>query len=145
VPTKKISALLGARELQALSRKARHLMELQQVFLDSAPPSLSRASQVRDYQAGTLFLSAENAAVATKLKQLAPSLLLKIRKREPEITGIRIAVQVKEVTEQPQGKPKKHPLSTENIGIFRRLSEALPNSELKSALANLVRRHERRR
>jgi hypothetical protein len=145
VPTQKISALLGARELQTLSRKARRLMELQQVFLDSAPPSLSRASRVRDYQTGTLFLSVENAAVATKLKQLAPSLLLNIRKREPEITGIRIAVQVKEVTEQPQGKPEKRSLSNENIGVFRRLSEALPDSELKSALTNLVRRHERRR
>jgi len=145
VPPQKISALLGARELQALSRKARRLMELQQVFLDSAPPSLSRASHVRDYQTGTLFLSAENAAVATKLKQLAPSLLLNIRKRELEVTGIRIAVQVKEVTEQPQSKSKKRPLSSENIGVFRELSEALPNSKLKSALANLVRRHERRR
>jgi hypothetical protein len=145
VPTQKIGVLLGARELQALSRKARRLMELQQAFLDSAPPSLSRASRVKDYQTGTLFLSADNAAVATKLKQLAPSLLLNIRKRESEITGIRIAVQVKEVTDPPQIKSQKRALSTENIGIFRNLSEALPESRLKSALTNLVRRHERRR
>lgn len=145
MPTQKIGALLGAGELQALSRKARRLMELQQVFLDSAPPSLSRASQVKDYRMGTLFLSAENAAVAMKLRQLAPSLLLKIRKREAEITGIKIAVQVKEVTDPPQSKPEKRGLNAENVGVFRKLSDALPQSELKSALANLVRRHERRR
>ena len=144
MPTQKIGALLGAGELQALSRKARRLMELQQVFLDSAPPSLSRASRVKDYRMGTLFLSAENAAVAMKLRQLAPSLLLKIRKREAEITGIKIAVQVKEVTDPPQSKPEKPGLSAENVGVFRKLSDALPQSELKSALAKLVRRHERR-
>src|SRR4029079_3611242 len=107
VPPQKIGALLGAGELRALSRKARRLMELQQVFLDSAPSSLSRASRVQDYQTGILFLSAENAAVATKLRQLAPSLLLKIRKRDAEVTGIKIAVQVKEITETPQNTPEK--------------------------------------
>lgn len=145
MPVQKIGALLGERELQSLSRKARRLMELQQVFLDSAPPALSRASRVKDYKAGTLFLSAQNAAIATKLRQLAPSLLLNIRKTDLEITGIQIAVQVKEVTDLPQKKPLKPGLSTENIGVFRKLSDALPESELKSALAALIRRHARRR
>jgi hypothetical protein len=120
-------------------------MELQQVFLDSAPPSLSRASRVQDYQTGTLFLSAENAAVATKLRQLAPSLLLKIRKREAEVTGIKIAVQVKEITETPQSTPEKGGLSAENVRVFRELLDSLPHSELKRALRNLIRRHEPRR
>lgn len=145
MPPQKIGALLGAGELRALSRKARRLMELQQVFLDSAPPSLARASRVKDYRTGTLFLSAENAAVAMKLRQLAPSLLLKIQKREAEVTGIKIAVQVKEVTDRPQSKPEKRGLSAENVGVFRKLSDRLPQSELKCALANLIRRHERRR
>ena len=145
MPARKIGSLLATRELQALSRKARRLTELQQVFLDSAPRSLSRASRVKHYQAGTLFLSAENAAVAVKLKQLAPSLLSNIRKREPEITGIRVAVQVKEVADEPQTKRHKRPLGTDNIEIFRKLAETLPESGLKSALAALVRRHERQR
>jgi hypothetical protein len=149
VPPQKIGALLGAGELRALSRKARRLMELQQVFLDSAPSSLSRASRVQDYQTGTLFLSAENAAVATKLRQLAPSLLLKIRKREVEVTGIKIAVQVKEITETPQSTPEKGGLSAENLRVFRELldslPDSLPHSELKRALRNLIRRHEPRR
>jgi hypothetical protein len=141
VPVQKIGALLGGRELQALSRKARRLMELQQVFLDSAPPALSRASRVKDYKTGILFLSAENAAVATKLRQLAPSLLLNIRKTEPEVTGIQIAVQVNDVTYARQKTSRKPRLSAENIGVFRKLSDTLPESELKSALANLIRRH----
>jgi hypothetical protein len=145
VPPQKIGALLGAGELRALSRKARRLMELQQVFLDSAPSSLSRASRVQDYQTGTLFLSAENAAVATKLRQLAPSLLLKIRKREAEVTGIKIAVQVKEITKTPQSTAEKGGLSAENVRVFRELLDSLPHSELKRALRNLIRRHEPRR
>lgn len=145
MPAQKIGSLLATRELQGLSRKARRLMELQQVFFDSAPRSLARACRIKDYRTGTLFLSAENAAVATKLKQLAPSLLLNIRKREPEVTGIQVSVQVKEVTNEPQSNSEKRPLSTDNIANFRKLSETLPESGLKAALTTLIRRHERQR
>jgi hypothetical protein len=143
VAARKIGALLGAPELSTLSRKARRLATLQQLFLDCAPPALTRASRVAQYQTGTLFLAADNAAVAAKLRQLAPSLLSNIRKREPEITGIKIAVQVKEITSQAQrARPPGH-AGIENLHAFRALADALPESGLKSAVRALVRRHER--
>jgi hypothetical protein len=141
VPAQRIGALLGAPELRTLSRKAQRLAELQNIFLDCAPAPLGRASRVRDYQAGTLYLSADNAAVATKLRQLAPSLLLAIRKREPEITGIKIAVQVREVTPGATTKTQPGRIALENVEVFRALAEKLPESHLKSAVAKLVRRH----
>ncbi|MGQ0525062.1 MAG: DciA family protein [Betaproteobacteria bacterium] len=145
MPAQRIGALLGAPELRTLSRKAQRLAELQHIFLDCAPAPLGRASRVRGYQAGTLYLSADNAAVATKLRQLAPSLLLAIRKRVPEITGIKIVVQVREVTAAAASKPQPARIALENIEIFRALAEKLPESQLKSAVAKLVRRHGRGR
>ena len=141
VPVRKIGALLDAPELKSLARKVQRLAELHSVFLGCAPAPLSRATRVRDYQAGTLHLSADNAAVATKLRQLAPSLLLSIRKRAPEVTGIKIAVQVREVTPRPAGKSRVHASGIENVEIFRALAERLPDSPLKAAVSRLVRRH----
>ena len=144
MPAQKISSWLASGELRTLSSKAQRLTELQQVFFDSAPPSLAQASRVKNYRTGTLFLSADNAAVAAKLKQLAPRLLVTIQKLEPEITGIRIEVQVKGSQREPQARIKNSSLTTDSIEHFRKLSEAIPESTLKSALANLVRRHGRR-
>lgn len=144
MPAQKIGSWLASGELRTLASKARRLTELQQVFFDSAPPSLAQASRVKNYRAGTLFLLADNAAVAAKLKQLAPRLVVSIQKREPEITGIRVEVQVKTSEREPRAKIKNSSLPTDSIEHFRKLSEAIPESTLKSALANLVRRHGRR-
>ena len=141
MPARKIGALLAAPELKSLARKAQRLAELYSVFLDCAPAPLSRATRVRDYQAGTLHLSADNAAVAAKLRQFAPSLLLSIRKRAPEVTGIKIAVQVREVTPRPPRESRAHAGGIENVEIFRALAERLPDSPLKTAMSRLVRRH----
>lgn len=144
VPARKIGALLDTPELKPLARKAQRLAELHSVFLDCAPAPLCRASRVRDYHAGTLYLSADNAAVATKLRQLAPSLLLSIRKRAPEVTVIKIALQVREVTPRLAGKPRTHAGGIENVEVFRALADKIPDSPLKAAVSRLVRRHGRR-
>jgi hypothetical protein len=144
MPAHKIGSWLASGELKTLAGKAQRLTELQQVFFDSAPPSLAQASRVKNYRAGTLFLLADNAAVATKLKQLAPRLLVNIQKREAEVTGIRVEVQVKGSDYVTSGKIKNSSLPIDSIEHFRKLSEAIPDSALKSALTNLVRRHGRR-
>ena len=140
----KIGSWLASGELRTLSSKAQRLTELQQVLFDSAPPPLAQASRVKNYQAGTLSLLADNAAVAAKLKQLAPRLLLNIQKRVPEITGIRIEVQVKYSGYPTQARVKNSSLPIDSIEHFKKLSEVIPDSPLKSALTNLVRRHRRR-
>ena len=144
MPANRIAALLDAPEIKALSRKAKRICELQQVFVDSAPASLTRAARVTDCRAGTVFVSADNGATATKLRQLAPSLLLNIRKRETEVTAIKITVQVREVTDAGVTHARVSPIEEENLQRFRELAESLGDSALKSALTRLVRRHGRR-
>lgn len=137
----KIRSLLTSGELAALCGRVRHLTELQQVFLDAAPPPLAQASRVSNCRAGKLFVLADNAAVAAKLRQIAPRLLVKMRKRVPEITGIQIDVQVSLPRTRAPGAPHKSTLAPETIEKIRVLTEAVPPSPLKSALAAMVRRH----
>ncbi|MEK6592873.1 MAG: DciA family protein [Pseudomonadota bacterium] len=144
MPTQKIGRLLAASsELQALSVKARRLMELQQVYIAAAPGTLAQGSRVKNYRAGTLFLWAGNTAVAAKLRQLAPSLLLKIQKQEPQITGIRVEVQVSEAPRSRDKSREKRSLPVEIIEDFEKLAERVRDPALKSALTRLVRRHSR--
>lgn len=141
----RIAAFLSSGQLQALTRKARRLLELQQVYLVAAPSRLAEASHIKNFRAGVLYLSADNAAVAAKLRQIAPRLLVSIRKREPEITGIQVDVQVTTRPPDLLTQLKKRPLSAETIEDFRKLAEAVSDPELKSALAGFARRHDPRR
>src|SRR5262245_61773648 len=92
--THKIGDILAAtRELKSLSRTAHRLAELERLLLSATPRALSQATRIKNFRAGTLVVSADNAAVASRLKLLAPQLLIQIRERDPEVTGIRVEVQ----------------------------------------------------
>jgi hypothetical protein len=144
MPAQKIARLLAtSSELQSLYGQARRLHELQRVYVESAPRPLAQASRVKNYRAGTLYLLAGNAAVAAKLRQLVPRLLAKIQKQEPEITGIRVDVQVAEASRGRPDSACNRSLSTEIIENFRRLSEQVKEPALKAALVRLVDRHTR--
>jgi hypothetical protein len=140
----KIATLLGnSDELKGLSARTRRLRELQTLYFGSAPRELAEASRVRNYRAGTLFVSADNAAVAAKLRQLAPTLLSSIRKTEAEITVLRIDVQVSGAAFERRPKSRKTALTPDALGKLAALSEQVANAGLKSALETLVRRHRR--
>jgi hypothetical protein len=132
--------LVATDELKALSSRTRRLRELQTWYLRSAPRELAASSRVKSYRAGTLCISADNGAVAAKLKQLAPTLLTSIRKNDAEITGIRIEVQVGKIPSLPPSRSKKA-LSPQAVSEFDALARKVGDDGLKLALANLVRRH----
>lgn len=146
MPLHSIGKLITASgELKTLYGKTQRLLRLQQVFSDSTPSALAQASRVKSYRAGTLYILADNAAIAAKLRQLIPRLLVIIQKQEPQITGIQVAVQVTKSQDKSAKPPNKGGLSSDSIDKFRLLSEQTPDSPLKSALTNLVRRHSRPR
>ena len=140
MPLHPIGKLLGATdELKALQARTRHLLELQTLYLGSAPRELASSSRVKGYRAGTLFVSTDNAAVAAKLKQLAPRILASVQKFEMQVTSIRIEVQVTGL--QRTYKSIKTSLTHEAIEEFDALSKRVTDPDLKSALANLVNHH----
>ena len=130
-------------ELKALQAHTRRVLELQKLYLRSAPRELAGSSRVKNFRAGTLYVSTDSAAVAAKLRQLTPRLLASIQKFEKQVTGIRIDVQVNGL--QPSRERKKPALTADAIEKFDTLSRRVSDGGLKSALANLVRRHGRRR
>lgn len=146
MPLHTIGNLLGAtEELKTLSARARRLRELQTLYVGSAPRALAQSSRVRNLRGGTLLISADNAAIAAKLKQLAPTLLASIRKSEAKITGIRIEVQVSGALHERIPKSGKTPLTSDAIKEFDSLAKRVPDGALKAALTRMVRRHMKRR
>lgn len=144
MPLSKIGSLLNASdELKALAARTRRLQELQALYLTSAPRELVGSSRVKNFRTGTLFVAADNAAVAAKLKQLAPTVLASIRETEGEVTGLRIEVQVSGTAGERRAKSHKTALSPDAIEKFEGLSKAVGDEGLKKALTRLVRRHRR--
>ena len=141
MPVQKIGDVIATSgHLKALARKAQCLRNLQQLLFEATPPALAAASRVTNLKSGTLVVLADNAAIAAKLRQLAPRLLLHIRKQRVEVTGIRVEVQVKTHKIKAEDKITRRPLPPDAIKDFANLSDALPASPLQSALARLVAR-----
>jgi hypothetical protein len=140
MPLHTIGKLLSTtEELQALQARTGRLLQLQTLYFRSAPRELATSSRVKSYRAGTLFVFADNSAVAAKLKQLAPRLLGSIRKIEADVTAIHIQVQVRDI--QRTYEPIKTTLTPQAIEEFDALAARVTDTDLKLALANLVRRH----
>jgi hypothetical protein len=141
VPVQKIGDVIATSgNLQALAHKARRLRDLQRLLLETSPPSLATASRVTDLRSGILIVVSDNAAVAAKLRQLAPRLLLHVRQHAIEVTGIQVDVQVKTHKIKDVDDITKRPLPPDAVQSFEKLSDALPSSPLKSAVARLVAR-----
>jgi len=143
MPLRTIGKLLAATELKALAAKTRRLRELQTLYFGSAPRELACLSRVKNLQAGTLLISADNAAVAAKLRQLAPTLLASLRKSEAEVTGIRIEVQVSGARAERRERPRPKALSIDAVEKFDELAKSMEDGTLKLALQGLVRRRRR--
>lgn len=141
MPAHKISFYLNASDkLRSLADEARRIAQLQQVFLKIAPQSLTQASCVKQLRAGTLFLLAENAAIAAKLRQLAPRFINAYQKQGLEITSIRVEVQVREGAPESDSKREPKRLSIETIDNLQELADGLEESPLKQALTTLAAR-----
>lgn len=142
MPLQKLETLVSSSvELKGLSARTRRLRELQTIYFRSAPRRLAQASRVRNLRGGTLFVSAVNAAVAAKLRQLAPTLLASIRETEAEITALRIDVQVGGAGYERKPKSLKISPGSRALEQLQALSERVSDGDLKAALARLVRRH----
>jgi hypothetical protein len=144
MPLRNIQALIGTTgELASVREQAKRQAALQQAFVDYTPVELAnitKASRVGYIKAGTLYLLAEHAAVAAKLRQLLPRLLPVFRKLDAEITAIKVEVQVKGHASAPARKPKDISLSVDSIEKFRNLAETVRDQDLKLAITNLVRK-----
>ncbi len=90
---------------------------------------------------------AENGAIASKLKQVSPSLLLKLQELGWEVTAIQILVQAHNFAKNTKtladkGYPKeKLKLSQAGKNCLSQLATTLPDSELKNTIQLFVKKH----
>ena len=142
MPARKLDFYLNSSDsLRDLTRAAQNLSELQQILTKNAPPELTNYCLVKQLRAGILTLGAENAAIATQLKQLTPRLLTCYKKQRSEVTSIRIEVQVTNPLRNATPKHEKSALSLETIENIQGLADQLDASPLKDALNRLAARN----
>lgn len=143
MPLRDIRNLLSASgELAALRDKTQRLVALQRAYVDCTPVELAeliQASRVGYFQAGTLYLLADNTSVAAKLRQLLPRLLPLFQKLEPQVTGIRVDVQPKSPAAASSTRTKKGTLPVDYIEKYNVIAEKIVDPNLKLAVTNLMR------
>lgn len=142
----KLAALLNTTgEMRALAAKAERLAEWQRHYASVAPSALARASRIVGHRSGTILVWADNAAVATKLRQLAPRLVKALNQAALEVTSIQVRVRPKQAAPAQRAAGAKQALPPSAIAQFEALTASVPDPRLKTALANLVARHRARR
>jgi hypothetical protein len=102
-------------------------------------PSLFNSCQVMQLREGTLHISAPNAALATRLRQVLPKLQQGLREKGWGVEQIRLKVQL--MPTQPAPAPASEPrvLSSSAIASFASLASQIEESPLRDALQNLLK------
>jgi hypothetical protein len=142
---RKINFYLGslrlAPEHQRLFSHTEKLTAMQQVFMKIAPPQLAQHCALGALVEGDLTIYARSGAIAAKLRQMLPSLLLKFRARGYEVTAIRIAVQANynSIT-NTEKVVKRLEIGQAGLESLTDLVSALPASPLRTAVAHLLKR-----
>lgn len=127
--------------LARLSAHAGRLVKLQRVFERIAPSYLAAASRVANFKSGVVVIHADSGAVATKLRQMLPSLIDEFSSKGSEITEIQVKVQPSHIAlQQKRGRPTPA-VSAHAKAALTQLEADLPeDSPLKEPLARLVKR-----
>ena len=142
---RKINFYLGslrlAPEHQRLFSYTEKLTAMQQVFMKIAPPQLAQRCALGAFVEGDLTIYAGSGAIAAKLRQMLPSLLLKFRARGYEVTAIRIAVQANynSITDTEK-VVKRLEIGQAGLESLSNLVSALPASPLRTAVAQLLKK-----
>jgi hypothetical protein len=126
----------GAGKVLAHAWKLRRLARFYQ---EIAPPYLSAASRLVNYQSGTVIIHAANSAAAAKLQQLAPTLTDGFSRRGVECNGVNVKVRAGGLPARTK-EPMHKPLSAQTFRTLDGLRDSLPDSELRQAVDVLIRR-----
>ncbi|MBP7204877.1 MAG: DUF721 domain-containing protein [Propionivibrio sp.] len=114
-------------------------MRLTRLYQTIAPAHLAAASHLANYKSGIVVIHAASGAVATKLKQLAPTLADGFSRKGVECNGVQVKVQARESgTQSRTSEPK--PLSSSASRSLSDLRDSLPESPLRTALQTLIER-----
>lgn len=137
--SKRVDQLIDSLpQLQGLSRQVRRLQALQSALATVLPDNLAASTAVVFSADGEVTLFADNGAVAAKLRQMTPRILMFFRQRGVEVTGIRVQVQVR--TRHNSLPRKQISLGPGAREAILELAAKLEASPLKSALVKFSHR-----
>ena len=125
-------------DLEAIRVRAERIAALQQAYFAAVPRELAQSSTVGYETQGTLVLLADSGAVAARLRQLTPRLLLTIRKQFPEVRAIRIEVQLVRGSRRPPAPIRR--VGATGLRSLTELEAGLADGPLRDALRRLIRR-----
>ncbi|MDE2388115.1 MAG: DUF721 domain-containing protein [Betaproteobacteria bacterium] len=140
--------LLGKTpEYTYLFKSAQKLREDQSAFFKLIPAQLTQHCSLGLIKDSRLTILAGNGAIAAKLKQLSPSLLLKLQKLDWKITAIHITVQADSIpgnsksSRNQKYESTKLKLSQTGKASLNQLAATLADSELKDTIHSFIRKH----
>ncbi len=129
----------SAVAIASLLPQAERLIELRHIYRKLVPQQLLRYSSIVNYRQQTVVISAENSAIAAKLRLLTPRLIKDFSKFGLEVTGIRLEVQPRQAA-TGEAAPKRACLSRAGAERLQALAGRLPDSKLKQTLARMATR-----
>ena len=132
------SILDEAPELRTLTKRSRQLLHLQQYLKEALPTNIASRSAISSLSDGALTIATDNGAAAAKIRQMAPRLLSRLHRQEPEVTAIKIRVQIMS-GDKPLRK-KQIFLDPKARSELLTLSSHLDESPLRSAILRLAER-----
>ncbi len=137
-----LNALKDAPQHQELFTYIDRLSEMQRAFMEIIPPQLAKPCSLDKFLDGKLTILVGNGAVAAKLKQILPSLLLKFKKMGyVEVTAIQITVQANYYTYSANDLSHKKPkISQAGIESLSKFATNLPTSPLKNAVKSMLKK-----
>ena len=118
---------------------ARLLAKLAKLYASLAPGHLIAASHVANYKSGVVVIHCSSSAVASKLRQLGPTLVDGFSKRGLECNGVQIKVQAQE-TPTNQREATVKPLGDSPRRSLGSLRDSLPDGPLRTAIDELLER-----
>ena len=139
-----LSMLSQSTEHQELFSRINQLNNMQQTFLTIIPSYLAQSCSLGKIINHKLTILADNGAIASKLKLIAPSMLLQLQKLGWEITTIQISVQAHYYAKnspaliKKERDKKKPKLSQTGIESLEQLAASLSDSALKNAIRSLL-------
>ncbi len=134
-----LDAAEGADKVMA---HARLLVRLAGLYQQIAPAHLVQASRLANFKSGVVVIHASSGAVATKLRQVAPTLVNELAKHGLECSAVQVKVHAWQAHETSRA-PVSKPLSAGSSRQLTALRDALPGSPLRQAIDCLLTRSAR--
>ncbi len=137
-----LNALKDAPQHQELFTYIDQLSKMQRAFMEIIPHQLAKSCSLDKFLDGKLTVVVGNGAVAAKLKQILPSLLLKFKKMgHVQVTAIQITVQANYYTYSADDlSHKKLKISQAGMESLSKFATNLPTSPLKNAVKSMLKK-----